>query len=390
MPNTYRKHLIRITEMNEIQTLLVTLIRNVVCGDAIPNGFSVTDSAALYDIARKHDMTHIVGYAIERNHLIVDDFKKYELQYLNSIRRVLSIERDLLHIKTLFDDNKIAYIPLKGAVIRKLYPQSWMRVSSDIDILVRKESVERAKEVLIEQFGCRYIHRYKYHDGLYAPSGNHIELHFALTVEESRPKSILDRVWENSRILDSSRSEYEMDDEYLYFYHIYHASKHFKYGGCGVRVVLDTWLLNHRVEYNPETRLALLQEGGLHHFSMSLEEVADKWFSCVERNGNRDVEKYILEGGLTGESQYVAAKQAIDGSRKLFVLKRLFPNYNSMKYVYPKLNNLPILLPFFWIYRIIKSIATGKLDKARYELQKSREDQEKSQEIKDMFEKLQI
>ena len=46
-----------------------------------------------------------------------------------------------------FEKAQIPFLPLKGSVIRKYYPEAWMRTSCDIDILVHDEDVGRAKEI---------------------------------------------------------------------------------------------------------------------------------------------------------------------------------------------------------------------------------------------------
>lgn len=54
-------------------------------------------------------------------------------------------------ICSIFDKIKIAYIPLKGAVIRPYYPYDSMRTSCDIDILIHEEDLELAIKNLIEK-----------------------------------------------------------------------------------------------------------------------------------------------------------------------------------------------------------------------------------------------
>ena len=47
-------------------------------------------------------------------------------------------------IRTVFEQQKIFFLPLKGAVIRDFNPEAWMRTRSDIDILIREEDYEKA------------------------------------------------------------------------------------------------------------------------------------------------------------------------------------------------------------------------------------------------------
>ncbi len=46
-------------------------------------------------------------------------------------------------------------MPLKGSVIRNMYPEPWMRTSCDIDILVEKSSLDVAKKA-VQAIGFEY------------------------------------------------------------------------------------------------------------------------------------------------------------------------------------------------------------------------------------------
>ena len=48
---------------------------------------------------------------------------------------------------------QIPFIPLKGSIIRKYYPESWMRTSCDVDVLVHEEDAEKAVDVLVKEYG---------------------------------------------------------------------------------------------------------------------------------------------------------------------------------------------------------------------------------------------
>jgi hypothetical protein len=79
--------------------------------------------------------------------------------------------------KTL-DEAKIPFIVLKGAVIRKYYPEPWMRSSCDIDILVKESDLERATEVVKTELGFTVTDKTHHDIQMYSPSGVMFELHF--------------------------------------------------------------------------------------------------------------------------------------------------------------------------------------------------------------------
>ena len=94
----------------------------------------------------------------------------------------------------------------------------------------------------------------------------HVELHYTLIEDHVMPKAndVLSEVWENS--LPGPDGGRVMTDEMFYFYHVAHMAKHFGNGGCGIRPVLDLWLLNRKQGFTKDKRDALLSRGGLLDF----------------------------------------------------------------------------------------------------------------------------
>ena len=45
----------------------------------------------------------------------------------------------------------LIFIPLKGSVVRDLYPERWMRTSADIDLLIREDQEKTCEELLIDK-----------------------------------------------------------------------------------------------------------------------------------------------------------------------------------------------------------------------------------------------
>lgn len=66
-----------------------------------------------------------------------------------------------------------------------------MRVSGDIDILVRADELERAEQVLVEKLEYRVTNKEAHHNHVMAPSGFHVDLHFTLTEREGQVKTVL-------------------------------------------------------------------------------------------------------------------------------------------------------------------------------------------------------
>ena len=79
-----------------------------------------------------------------------------------------------------------------------------------------------------------------------------------LVKEENLKPAIFDRVWEVSE--EISPCHYVMPDEVFYCYTISHIRKHLKDGGCGVRPLIDLWVLNNKIGCDDKKREELLKK----------------------------------------------------------------------------------------------------------------------------------
>lgn len=371
---------------------LISIIRRIINSETDSLCLDVKDCDCFLDVATKQGMGHFVGYAIENGNLIVaeEQEKAFQQQYYMSIYRVINQERLLNCLRESFEQNGIMYILLKGAVLRKMYPCNWMRVSADIDILIRAEDKKTARKALVKELGCIAGNRSGRHETFISPDGIHIEVHFHLHYSGEYGKESLGKVWEHSSFRSESSYEKVMSDEYFYLYHIVHAVDHFQKGGFGIRTILDTWILNHCISFDRNRRQQLLCENGLLAFSNTIEKIAEKWFSGVESSDTTDVEEYILNGGIFGSSQRIIANQVSSPNTNHYLLNRLFPRYRIMRYAYPVLCKNPLLLPFCWIHRLVKAAIKGKTSMAIREMMHSNQDEEKTRMIESVFKKLDL
>lgn len=370
----------------------IQLVNNTLLNTPLPKEFSVFNAEELLDVAKMHDMAHLVWRALSSNRIQIapNIEREFQIKYYHAIKRIVLIEKDVLTIKSILLKYNIDFIMLKGAYIRNLYPEPWMRISSDIDVLIKQDQLALAECLLEKNAGFHLVKKYTYDDVLVSTNGISIELHFSLSEKKDTKSYILQNVWDHCSSLRPGCSEYVMDDDYLYFYHMAHASKHFLVGGCGVRAVVDTWMLNHRIGSISSERDQLLNDGDLLKYAKKMESVSDHWFSESTVNASDEVEYYILSGGVFGKEQYIAAEMANHKNRITFLTSRFFLPYRMMRTMYPILRPMPFLLPFLWIYRAIKNIRKGKLNKIKTLVSDSQKLTGQSERISEMFQRLDL
>ena len=344
-----------------VEKVFFALIRSEIKGDElceeIKNLISPEILPALFKLSKRHDLAHLIGDALDKNGLLSDgtEGKKRFLQERNmAVYRYEQIQYEFEQICDVLEKARIPFIPLKGSVIRQYYPEPWMRTSCDIDILVSKDSADTAKVYLVEKL--RYtVEGKKSHDiSMYAESGVHLELHFDLIEDYifENTKAVLKDIWEVALKKENCEYHREMSDEVFYFYHIVHMAKHFKGGGCGIRPILDDWILNQKPN-NEQARKCLLRKGNLYIFADKIRQVSMCWFSGGSHTPlTLEIEQYILQGGVYGNSENRAAvQQATKGGKVQVIFSRVFLPYYLLKVQYPILEKNKILMPFCQIAR---------------------------------------
>lgn len=360
-------------------SLLIALLRAEVCGVAadIENAPSKECLEKLYPLAARHDLAHIAGQALSKLGLLGQDEASNKLKNaaMQAICRYVQLEYELGQACAVLEQAQIPFIPLKGSVLRSFYPEPWMRTSCDIDILVREEDLDRAVAFLKEKLHYHGNGKSDHDVFLRSPGGTALELHYD-TVQErfagNATRNVLARVWEDAAPVGESPWHMAMSDAMFYFYHMAHMAKHFEVGGCGVRSFLDIWIMNRKMEFNKETRDALLLEGGLLKFAQAAEKLADAWFSGAPMDEKTHwLDRYILRGSIYGgEENRAALGQAKAGGKLRYVfLRRVFMPYKYLKAEHPVLEKHKWLTPVYQVIRWFSVLRRGDVGRRVRELQ---------------------
>lgn len=325
----------------------------------------------IYKLSKKHDLAHLVGYALKKSNTTIDeDLQKSFDQAMNiAAVRYVKISHDLELMSNALEKSQIKFIPLKGSVIRKYYKEPWLRTSCDIDILIADSDVEKAKKVLVDELNYTCASEWNYEVSFDTPAKTHIELHHILNDENKSIDKVLSTVWERSAPIPNSSFHYEMSDEMYYFYHIAHMAKHFVNGGCGIRPFIDIWVLNHNCVFNKKKRYKLLDDAGLLQFAKVAEELSEVWINNKPHSSlTEQLEQFILSGGTYGTVENrVVVQQAINGGKISYILSRIFLPYDQLKLTYPNLKTRKWLFPFYQVKRWFRIFKRGRFKKSMYE-----------------------
>ena len=358
--------------------ILIALLRAELCGTAIDGRISpelISEKIEeLYSFSKHHDVAHIVSAALEKLGVKSDSkpFGAFYNERMVAVFRYRRLVDELSGITELFEKEEIDHIALKGSVLRDYYPEPWMRTSCDIDVLVKKEQLSRAIDLLVEKAGYEISSKTSHDVSLNSPSGVHLELHFTLIEDYvlSHSHGIILSVWDRSYLAEGKNHTWIMTDEMFYFYHIAHMAKHFVSGGCGIKPFLDLWVLENKVSFDFEKRSKLISEGGFSDFERGVRELLDVWFCEKEHNDtSRLLEKFVLSGGAYGTVENGASVGVVRRQGRMrYALGRIFPSYRVMKNMYPALEKRKLLLPFYHVRRWFRIIFSGGAKRAKAQL----------------------
>lgn len=320
----------------------------------------------LFKIAKRHDLVHLIGDALEKNGFLSNDLdisKLFLHERCMAIYRSEQLRYELEQISNSLEKAQIPFIPLKGSVLRKYYPASWMRTSCDIDILVPETLVESAKNYIIENLHYTYGGATTHDISLYAENGVHLELHYNLIesciFENNKP--ILENIWEMVSIKDGLRYHREMRDEVFYFYHLAHMAKHFMNGGCGIRPFLDLWIMKQKMPYDEDALQYLLKQAGLLLFYENACKLSEYWLSEGETDDTiKEMEYYVLRGGVYGTVENkIAVNRGKAKNKFSYIFSSLFLSYENLCIIYPSLKGRKWLTPFYQVKRWFRKLFKG-------------------------------
>lgn len=259
-----------------------------------------------------------------------------------------------------FDDAGISYLPVKGTIIKELYPSPEMRTMADADILIRMEEYDRIRPIM-ESLGCREDYESDHEYSWMTSTDLQIELHKRLIPTYNKDYyAYYGDGWRLARLREGSATRYEMSPEDMFMYLFTHFAKHYRDQGAGMKYVVDFYLYRKRHVGMDERYIRQeLEKLQLLEFYENIQRLIAVWFEDAPADEITDYLTQKLFGdGVFGRSELNAVSEGLKASKsgKAFRAKQkrrlFFPAYSTMCLHYPVLKRFAILLPIFWFVRL--------------------------------------
>ncbi len=130
---------------------LIRLLANVVAGKPLPESDDNIDLLKVYEIAEKHSVQTTAYYGIKKLQCAIpsETLSKWEEAHLRGLSTSIRFKAELNNVCDMFTKEKLVHVPLKGSIIKNMYPSIDMRTMSDMDILIKHEDAKKAHDILI-------------------------------------------------------------------------------------------------------------------------------------------------------------------------------------------------------------------------------------------------
>lgn len=268
-------------------------------------------------------------------------------------------------------NNNIKCMPLKGSVLKYLYPSPELRTMSDLDILYKGNTKIVHDE--LAGLGYKCVKSAGTDDEYHKPPFMNVEMHHIMV--DGNFELIADyysNIWDVVKPIKDGSYIYEMSKEDFYIHMVAHVARHYAVGGIGIRFVFDEWIyLNHYDDVlNFEYINSEFEKINLLKFAENFKNMTVKWFKGLETSSlEEDMTKYIFESGTHGSIiheqsvKVLLGKKGVNnfkGNKVLYVFRMMFPTFKYMKARNPILKKVPVLLPYFYIERICVAVFKKK------------------------------
>ena len=345
--------------------VIISIVKSALDGKpcSIPADF---DLEKAYNVANYHNIVVMMYYGIVNSGVRLES-EINDKFLISASASVSQVEQQISKLDTLFnafEKNKIDYLPLKGTVIRSLYPKKEMRAMGDSDILIREEQYEQISGIM-QELGYTFFEHWD-HVRSWVKRPMLIELHNSpMPLKEEDYYSYYKDGWHLAKQMTSDGHRYELSDEDCWIFLLVHFAKHYRISGIGIRHVADMYLyLKSHPDMDKDYIRQELEKLQLYTFSQNVLKLVNVWFAGEEPDDITNImTEVIIGGGSFGDANkksktdaLIERKKGKNTSRIGRFFKALFMPYRDMCILFPFLKKLPFLLPFMWIWRAIRTV----------------------------------
>ena len=284
------------------------------------------------------------------------------------IWRTSQLEADWQLVRAALERAGIWYCPLKGAMVKDLYPALGLRQMADYDVLFDASRADDLCDIM-QSLGFTTEHYdLGVHDVYYRDPVSNFEMHRSLFAASSERAYAAHFATVKDRLVKDPDNAHgwHMTLEDCYLYLLSHEHKHFSAGGTGLRSSLDiyVYLRAHASAMDWDQIHATASELGLSNFEAQQRAFAQHLFDDEPLTVEEErLFEYMASSRTYGTTEHrvenkIAAMGGTPAAKLRYLRDRLFPPLDdAYSAAYPFFGQRKYLLPAFYVYRAGKALA---------------------------------
>lgn len=348
----------------------LSAIKATITGEVSDISYEGIDMMELFRFAEMHKVANIIYPFLKKLSIGGNEaaMSAFEESYYKSVVFETQQQYYLELVEKALDEAGVMHMPMKGSVIKLLYPDPSFRTSCDVDLYVGKGGTERARQVM-ESLGFvvdSYDEEALNHDSYFIDNKFNFELHRELMPQTPYFKGVeVCPIIESELVKNNEETlGYHMTDEDFYVFMIIHIAKHIKHNGMGIRGFLDVWLYLRKYKETLDWQRVnkLFKKCGLCEFYENVVSLVEMWFENRDSVPQhiKEFAEHVAMSGVMGTREQVVSEELYEnrasGNRFKYYIETIFLPLVFMRDKYKVLRRFPALLPFCWIHRVFNVV----------------------------------
>lgn len=325
------------------------------------------DMDALLKLAGKHSIGALMYHALlsggYENEPITQQLLFHCFRYISVSEGQMAM---LDRVFAAFEQRHIDYLPLKGILLKGIYPQPEMRRMGDGDVLFRPEQYDSIREVLTEM-GFTFDYETD-HEAVWQHPDLVLEMHKRIVPRRDKDLyRYFGDGWTYAIADGDHPHRYGFNLEMQFISLFVHLVKHYRGGGIGLSHMIDLWVFRRQYPMMDETVVrAELDKMYLGDFYDNVLDTLQVWFEGKEATDKTDfITNVIFENGVYGTRERALLSYAAKAGHResaatnryaVKLLHLVFPPRYTLETKYPILRKYPICLPGIWVVRWVDAL----------------------------------
>ena len=324
------------------------------------------DVHQLFRLAARHNVCAAAAVALESMGL---HNVKFHEALGKAIRNDLLFKQERSDILAELGRAGIWHLPLKGILLKELYPASYMREMVDNDILIDETRRDDVRRIMLARGYNPFSFGRGKHDVYQKKPVFDFEMHVSLFLQYKKEKAY--RYFDDvHRLMNKDEGNdygYHFSDEDFYLYMTVHEYNHYSNTGTGLKSLMDCYVYLKAKGGTLDWDFVndRLRAFGFADFEARRRDLADRLFSFGDIGALPDNERqmldYYLASGSQGSRKNLVENRLRGHSKFSFWLRSIFIPRDVMAASVPFTRKSVLLYPIGVVWRCIRAIFNWRI-----------------------------